>query len=76
MQDKENDFNSIKVQLKRDGPYPEDGYRQFQFHKGTIKTLLQAVNTLLQRHFNSIKVQLKRTLWGTGRLSMSVISIP
>ena len=33
---------------------------QFQFHKGTIKTISNLTNKLILRHFNSIKVRLKR----------------
>ena len=32
---------------------------QFQFHKGTIKTIFHEIVTLLLHHFNSIKVRLK-----------------
>ena len=39
------------IQLKRLSP--------FQFHKGTIKTLLLPLILLLQMNFNSIKVRLK-----------------
>ena len=31
----------------------------FQFHKGTIRTVREAINTLRLLHFNSIKVQLE-----------------
>ena len=34
----------------------------FQFHKGTIKTLMLCLMYLLQRNFNSIKVRLKHCL--------------
>ena len=33
--------------------------RKFQFHKGTIKTLLTTPFTSRRQHFNSIKVRLK-----------------
>ena len=33
---------------------------QFQFHKGTIRTLCPFLASLPLRHFNSIKVQLER----------------
>ena len=32
----------------------------FQFHKGTIKTMMAACDTMSISHFNSIKVRLKR----------------
>ena len=53
-------FNSIKVQLK---PFFRQGYnmfQQFQFHKGTIKTVKLAVTAQTAFDFNSIKVQLKQ----------------
>ena len=31
----------------------------FQFHKGTIKTIQNYLNQLIDHHFNSIKVQLR-----------------
>ena len=34
----------------------------FQFHKGTIKTLMLCLMYLLQRNFNSIKVRLKHSI--------------
>ena len=34
--------------------------KEFQFHKGTIKTLIISTNDELIPHFNSIKVRLKR----------------
>ena len=52
-------FNSIKVQLKLfyDEGKPFDAL--FQFHKGTIKTILLNLLCALISNFNSIKVQLK-----------------
>ena len=53
-------FNSIKVQLRPSDYRLEDLLVAFQFHKGTIKTILMmclAPLTLL--NFNSIKVQLR-----------------
>ena len=35
---------------------------QFQFHKGTIKTLSPMFNSNILRNFNSIKVRLKRDI--------------
>ena len=54
-------FNSIKVRLE---PQPGviDGVLtfEFQFHKGTIRTLtFPIVNCLLLKYFNSIKVRLE-----------------
>ena len=56
-------FNSIKVRLKR---YicrrNRTGHRQFQFHKGTIKTLSSVSSSRQFSNFNSIKVRLKPLL--------------
>ena len=54
-----SDFNSIKVQLKQ--PNKNTIYNRilFQFHKGTIKTVLRKVIAYFVMYFNSIKVQLK-----------------
>ena len=38
---------------------PLGNYRQFQFHKGTIKTEVFDMMTTGESHFNSIKVRLK-----------------
>ena len=57
-------FNSIKVQLKQTGHYQKRGAVQFQFHKGTIKTLCNAREMKGNADFNSIKVQLKLLLRG------------
>ena len=53
-------FNSIKVQLKPLRSLTTLTSQKFQFHKGTIKTLLLRLKNLAIRYFNSIKVQLKR----------------
>ena len=53
-------FNSIKVQLKLYMTVIAELEKQFQFHKGTIKTLPLSSVELYSRHFNSIKVQLKQ----------------
>ncbi len=57
-------FNSIKVRLKLE--HFSNGYRLglFQFHKGTIKTLLALFAILAIPYFNSIKVRLKPIVWG------------
>ena len=39
------DFNSIKVQLEQDEQAGRKLQTTFQFHKGTIRTLLQTVGT-------------------------------
>ena len=55
-------FNSIKVRLE---PYKlslYEKYREFQFHKGTIRTLLLVfVIGIYITNFNSIKVRLELT---------------
>ena len=53
-------FNSIKVQLKLYPFWEQVEYcAEFQFHKGTIKTLFLNHWGKQIAHFNSIKVQLK-----------------
>ena len=52
-------FNSIKVQLKLGYIHTQLGIRQFQFHKGTIKTKAVGRIVAQSNNFNSIKVQLK-----------------
>ena len=52
-------FNSIKVQLKLLAFYKAYFDTLFQFHKGTIKTVVVHRDGHPLRHFNSIKVQLK-----------------
>ena len=52
-------FNSIKVQLKLILSNGEGTLDLFQFHKGTIKTLVLPLVQVLLSYFNSIKVQLK-----------------
>ena len=52
-------FNSIKVRLKLYTDKQENATRLFQFHKGTIKTLLIPTLLMLIANFNSIKVRLK-----------------
>ena len=53
-------FNSIKVQLKPELYEVGHGGCEFQFHKGTIKTLLIILTSIQIVNFNSIKVQLKQ----------------
>ena len=52
-------FNSIKVQLKRDFRLKVFGFLEFQFHKGTIKTLVDArrnpTKQVFQFHKGTIK---------------------
>ena len=53
-------FNSIKVRLR---PFVTNGLTpitQFQFHKGSIKTIGDGIQSMTQAHFNSIKVRLRR----------------
>ena len=55
-----NYFNSIKVQLKLILTLRLTKILLiFQFHKGTIKTVVLILLICLKRNFNSIKVQLK-----------------
>ncbi len=52
-------FNSIKVRLERLWGLPTAPISGFQFHKGTIRTKVQFVNSGEIRDFNSIKVRLE-----------------
>ena len=53
-------FNSIKVQLKRTSSKKQGtSLPVFQFHKGTIKALMNKPKHKNLPDFNSIKVQLK-----------------
>ena len=52
-------FNSIKVQLKRKCGLRDFFCFVFQFHKGTIKAGRVCNRSTTSRDFNSIKVQLK-----------------
>ena len=63
-------FNSIKVQLKPHTHEFSGSASIFQFHKGTIKTVIGQKDNLKLLHFNSIKVQLKRKAqrWADCRL--------
>ena len=52
-------FNSIKVRLR---PFLQSGVSQqvgFQFHKGTIKTIITKNTPTSKTSFNSIKVRLR-----------------
>ena len=53
-------FNSIKVRLKRKYKAIVRYFAEFQFHKGTIKTLNETQGALNKAYFNSIKVRLKQ----------------
>ena len=53
------DFNSIKVRLEPTNSASALSYRLFQFHKGTIRTVLQVPVFSSIRYFNSIKVRLE-----------------
>ena len=54
-------FNSIKVRLKLTNCFQGiDPTLLFQFHKGTIKTVLFHLAALMCLDFNSIKVRLKQ----------------
>ena len=56
------DFNSIKVRLKRNVVLVDVLGKEFQFHKGTIKTYLQEVKNgvkfTFQFHKGTIKTKL------------------
>ena len=54
-----DNFNSIKVQLEPINAYVTANPDLFQFHKGTIRTILSYVILPTLRYFNSIKVQLE-----------------
>ena len=56
----QTDFNSIKVRLKLNGSTQIRMQTEFQFHKGTIKTIKWYDNRFRDLHFNSIKVRLKQ----------------
>ena len=57
-------FNSIKVRLKPDIIWLRQFVSIFQFHKGTIKTLILNALSALIIDFNSIKVRLKLNING------------
>ena len=60
-------FNSIKVQLKRKCGLRDFFCFVFQFHKGTIKAGRVCNRSTTSRDFNSIKVQLKPSApWATS----------
>ena len=52
-------FNSIKVQLEQVRQFSVSAKYLFQFHKGTIRTVLVRQETDNKLYFNSIKVQLE-----------------
>ena len=52
-------FNSIKVQLELEAVELPSQRLEFQFHKGTIRTLRSAGSADGLLYFNSIKVQLE-----------------
>ena len=57
-----SNFNSIKVRLEPVTPATQSELNlEFQFHKGTIRTLCLVANLLNVYHFNSIKVRLELT---------------
>ena len=55
-----NYFNSIKVQLELKIVIKVLIYALFQFHKGTIRTIILRVFFQQVNYFNSIKVQLEQ----------------
>ena len=69
-------FNSIKVRLKLSSEKICNYEHQFQFHKGTIKTLLKRLFIKHYLYFNSIKVRLKHANVVSSVESVYSISIP
>ena len=63
------DFNSIKVRLKRTAGQLSQLGSEFQFHKGTIKTIRSSQRRHFKFHFNSIKVRLKLIPWYNAKLA-------
>ena len=51
---------------------PSKGAKTFQFHKGTIKTIIFSRRPGTAEHFNSIKVQLKHAFLGDVSASGNV----
>ena len=64
-------FNFIKKQLSRLFGLHAESLRKFQFHKGTIITLIHFIFSALQQDFNSIKVQLKHLMRSASTASDS-----
>ena len=63
-------FNSIKVRLKlNQGTFSFDTREQFQFHKGTIKTLHQILHLLLSIIFQFHKGTIK-TAVADGKMTL------
>ena len=58
----EVNFNSIKVRLERSRRVDGRAFIEFQFHKGTIRTLRCPKRCLGTLHFNSIKVRLEQEI--------------
>ena len=68
-------FNSIKVQLEPNVQNQLGSYILFQFHKGTIRTVVNLIKLSTVIYFNSIKVQLEPYLsW--EKIFFLNISIP
>ena len=57
-----DNFNSIKVRLEPATTWKSYTTRQFQFHKGAIRTGIGR-QRFLYAYFNSIKVRLERPTW-------------
>ena len=56
------DFNSIKVRLEHLEGKNEVDLLGFQFHKGTIRTMIRKLGIEDKANFNSIKVRLELLL--------------
>ena len=72
---KYGNFNSIKVRLELYRQVRRCSSRQFQFHKGAIRTYCIVVLVDIIIYFNSIKVRLERLL-RPRHFKYSLISIP
>ena len=68
-------FNSIKVRLEQGGTTTQRFLKEFQFHKGAIRTSKPPIIASLQQDFNSIKVRLERKYQVQGKEYLR-ISIP
>ena len=60
-------FNSIKVQLERVMSTTSWARNQFQFHKGTIRTVGSTIAGGYQAYFNSIKVRLEHMNYASAK---------
>ena len=68
-------FNSIKVRLEQLQFFVVASYKQFQFHKGTIRTVVSVDTTIIHHEFQFHKGTI-RTFDGGFFDAFSDISIP